>query len=140
MSHSAHSLVLPRPARWPGYWWTAQERRVRRLLGNNGGHPATGPLILTGSRVDTGLWWRQARVWLALGENQMHWLAPGPRPLALTIPFTAIQNCGYNHVTGHLWFDFSHPPSQPLQALKLSPGIARQLLPRLQPPKPSAYA
>ncbi len=58
------------------------------------------------TRVDVGLWWRHAPLWLILQSDAVHLVAwgrstLGPRPWLQTVPLTAVQ-VTYNHVVGAL--------------------------------------
>jgi hypothetical protein len=82
--------------------WPALTPFERRLLDQARQEAAVLLLRRTGTRVDTGLWFRQARLWLACLPDRLVLFAFGPRPFCETLP---LANCGgslYNHVTGEL--------------------------------------
>ena len=131
-------LSPPDTARWRFRWLQYRERRIRQLLEAETELPASLPLLPTGTRVDTGLWWRKSRVWLAPGEAEWALLAAGPEPFIQVISFDAIERCGYNPITGELWLDLL--TRQPLTSFEVAAIIARQLLAPLQKPEKPAYA
>lgn len=131
-------LSPPDTARWRSRWLQYREKRIRQLLEAETELPASLPLLPTGTRVDTGLWWRKSRVWLASGAGAWALLASGPEPFIQVIPFDAIERCGYNPITGELWLELS--TRQPLTSFEVAAITARQLLAPLQKPEKPTYA
>lgn len=63
------------------------------------------PVLLaarTGSRIDTGSWFRKGRLSLLCLADRLVLLSPGRRPYAQGIPFSHLRQSLYNHVTGQL--------------------------------------
>ncbi len=59
-------------------------------------------LARTGSRVDVGLWFRQARLWLACLDDTLCLFAYGPRPLVEVHLYEALAGSLVNPITGDL--------------------------------------
>ena len=82
-------------------------------------------LVRTGTRVDVGDWFRQARLWIAALPGELVLFAGGKRPFVERIPGDRVSSCVYNHVTGELVL----PAASPLaRQLRLSPLEASRLL------------
>jgi hypothetical protein len=136
--HLTEKISPPNTARWRSRWLQYHERRIRQLLEAETNLPVSLPLLPTGTQVDTGLWWRKSRVWLASGTQEWALLASGPEPFIQVISTDAIERCGYNPITGELWLELlTH---QPLTSFEVAAIIARQLLATLQKPEKPAYA
>ena len=58
----------------------------------------------TGTRIDTGRWFRRAPVAAALVGDRLVLSADGPRPFRRVLPAAALRQAVYNHVTGELAF------------------------------------
>lgn len=82
--------------------------------------------IRTGSRVDTGSWFGQARVSLLVLSDRLILLAPGPTPVIHETPMASLGQSNYNHVTGCLLL--APAPGLPRRELALSPSHAFQIL------------
>ncbi|NDC63216.1 MAG: hypothetical protein EBZ59_04345 [Planctomycetia bacterium] len=101
--------------------------------------PAAGPVrwsATTGTRVDTGRWFRRAPVSAALVGDRLVLSAEGPRPFRRVLPASALGRAVYNHVTGELAFPAPQPggagpqPATPsdVPGLLLDALAARELL------------
>lgn len=59
-------------------------------------------LVLTGARVDVGLWFRHRRVWLAAFDGAIALFAAGPRPYLQTASGEELATTFYSHLSGEL--------------------------------------
>jgi len=69
-----------------------------RLDAALGGAAVLG-LWKTRTRVDTGLWFRQAPLWAACTPAELILFAEGPRPFVERAPFRQLVDSAYNVVT-----------------------------------------
>ncbi len=104
------------------------EPGIRRLLAASGSAGTSPPAGLqpTGTRMDTGLWFRQGRVWTACTPAGLVLLAPGRRPYVQTIPFTRLQGSLYNAVTGEVLL--APAPASTVRRLRMDPDAGRRLI------------
>jgi hypothetical protein len=73
-----------------------------RLAGDDVGPGDAAFAVTTGTRVDVGRWFRRERVRVRVLEDQVLLLAPGTRPYVQSVPFGALRESRYNHVTGEV--------------------------------------
>lgn len=68
---------------------------------------ADGPVrwsATTGTRIDTGRWFRRSPVAAQVVGDRFVLTADGPRPFRRVLPISALRRAVYNHVTGELAF------------------------------------
>jgi hypothetical protein len=58
----------------------------------------------TGTRIDTGRWFRRSTVAAQVVGDRFVLTADGPRPFRRVLPVSALRRAVYNHVTGELAF------------------------------------
>lgn len=58
----------------------------------------------TGTRIDTGRWFRRSVVAAKVVGGRFVLTAEGPRPFRRVLPVSALRRAVYNHVTGELAF------------------------------------
>ncbi len=80
----------------------------------------------TGTRVDVGLWFRKARVWIGVFETEIVLLAAGKQPFLERADLDDLGEAQYNVLTGELVLEPA--PSLSLKKLVLSPIEAGQVL------------
>ena len=82
--------------------------------------------VRTGTRVDTGRWWRRSPVWLCATEGELILLAVARRRLFARIPLRDAHASRYHHATGELVIE---PGEElPLNRFKLPPEDALPIL------------
>jgi len=93
-------------------------------------------VLRTGTRTDTGLWWRRPRIWLGLYDDVLVLLAAGPEPLLRCLGRENLTGTTYNHVTGRLLLaqpmDKLSDNPEPVAALAMGPIDAQRVLRWLQ--------
>ena len=87
--------------------------------------------LRSGTRVDTGRWWRRSPAWLCVTDDEFITLAVSRRRHFARIPLADCRSSHYNHATGELVI--SPTESLPLNHFKLSPGDALRILEILNP-------
>lgn len=85
----------------------------------------------TRTRLDVGLWWRTAPIWVFLLDEALLLVAWGthtlaPRPWLRLLPFAGLRRNVYNHVTGELLLESADADDLP--GLHLRPEPAIQIL------------
>jgi len=103
----------------------------RRLLDDTRQEAPVWLLRCTGTRVDTGLWFRQARLWLACLEDRLLLFAYGPRPHGETLPLAACDGSLYNHLTGELVLAEAGAMT-PRRTVRLAPADAHFVLTQIR--------
>jgi len=87
---------------------------------------AQARVFRTGTRVDTGGWFRQGRVLAMLDGGALTLSADGPRPFVERISLTLLRKSLYNAATGEV--DLAPATGARLQRLKLDPARGRDLV------------
>lgn len=100
------------------------EPRLRALAASAGA--GTAVILATGTRTDTGLWFRQGRVCAACAGGALFLLAPGRRPHVERIPFAQLGDSMYNAVTGEVLL--APAPSAAIRRLRMDPVAGRHLI------------
>lgn len=82
--------------------------------------------VLTRTRVDVGSWICKTRVRVSVLEGHLLLVAPGKRAYVENVPFDAIRESLYNHVTGEVVLG----PAEGVKVtrLRMSPLDAARLL------------
>jgi hypothetical protein len=81
-------------------------------------------LLLTGTLVDTGRWWRKSPLWLSVFPGEVVLFAVGRRRYLERIPLAECRASSYNHASGQLvlapaeTLRFRHLRLKPSQALR----------------------
>jgi len=87
------------------------------LLDEEGIEPL-GPPIQTGTRIDTGGWWRKARLWLVAHRGGLILWAPGVSPYQRRLSPEQAARVFFNPLTGCLVLPGENSPEpQSLQVL-----------------------
>lgn len=58
--------------------------------------------LRSGTRVDTGRWWRSSPAWLCVTDDELILLAVARRRLVVRVPLRDIPASRYHHATGEL--------------------------------------
>jgi hypothetical protein len=87
--------------------------------------------IRSGTRVDTGRWWRHSPVWLCVTEKELIMLAVARRKFFARISLKDIQASRYHHASGELVIE--PDDSLPIQCFKLSLNDALNILHLISP-------
>ncbi len=124
------SLELPDPIRAPAeanleavaLMREAERGLLEELTGD--GEPLL--VLRSGSRADTGAWFRKGVVWLCALSSEVVLFAAGRSPFVQKTDFSFLKESMYNHVTGEVVF----APAQGLamDAVKLPPMDGYQML------------
>ena len=102
-----------------------------RHLERMGIQPGSGVFRLrSGTRVDTGLWFRRARLWVVVAERELVLFAEGPRPYTQQIRCADVRESIYNPVTGEV--DLFPPPVGPVRAFACNPRDGARFLDALR--------
>ena len=106
---------------------TAERQQLALLIGQ-----ATPALMIrSGTRIDTGRWWRPTRLWLCLTDDRLVLLAASRRAYGQSVPLTDCKDSQYNHLTGQLVIKpteqlrFPHVSLDPTEALAVLKHIQR---------------
>jgi hypothetical protein len=113
--------------------WTGCCRRSERkwnAVQAQAGIPAGGHAVQTWTRVDTGGWGLNPRLRAAVRGRELVLFAPGKRPFVESVPFAALGESRYNHVTGELVL--APAPEAQVRRLKVPPVEGRELLEEIQ--------
>ena len=82
--------------------------------------------VRSGTRVDTGRWWRRSPLWLCVTDDELILLAVARRRLFARIPLRDAHASRYHHATGELVIE---PGEElPLNRFKLPPEDALRIL------------
>ena len=82
--------------------------------------------LCSGTRVDTGRWWRRSPVWLCITDDELILLAVARRRLFARIALRDVQASRYHHATGEIVIEPGE--TLPLQRVKLPLHDALQVL------------
>ncbi len=77
-------------------------RQEAALLSAELGEQSPVLTLCTGTRVDTGRWWRRSRLWLIVTECDLLLLAARKRRFIQRQPLSACRDSTYAHTTGML--------------------------------------
>lgn len=82
--------------------------------------------VRSGTRVDTGRWWRRSPVWLCVTDHELIMLAVARRRFFARIALREARASRYHHATGELVIE----PGEdlPLQRFQLPPDDALRIL------------
>ncbi len=98
----------------------------QQLLQSETGAAEPRLCVRTGTRVDTGRWWRRSPVWLCVTDDELILLAVARRRLFARIPLRDAHASRYHHATGELVIE---PGEElPLNRFKLPPEDALPIL------------
>lgn len=98
----------------------------QQLLQSETGAAEPRLCVRTGTRVDTGRWWRRSPVWLCATEGELIMLAVARRRFFARIPLRDAHASRYHHATGELVIE---PGEElPLNRFKLPPEDALPIL------------
>lgn len=82
--------------------------------------------VRSGTRVDTGRWWRRSPLWLCVTDDELILLAVARRRFFARIPLRDAHASRYHHATGELVIE---PGEElPLNRFKLPPEDALPIL------------
>jgi len=104
-------------------------RSGRALMHRACGDREVQRLFATGTRVDTGTWFRGARVWVGVLPDGLALIADGPRPLVQHIAAPDLHGSLYNHVTGELIL--APAAGAAVRALRIDPLSAQWICARV---------
>jgi hypothetical protein len=82
--------------------------------------------VRSGTRVDTGRWWRRSPVWLCATESELIMLAVARRRFFARIALRDAHASRYHHASGELVIEPGE--SLPLNQFKLPPEDALRIL------------
>lgn len=108
--------------------WAAARRDERFLSAVTAGREVWIKGI-SETRLDTGGWFRGARLAFALEPGGLRLFARGRKPFTADLPFRAIADSRYNHVTGELML--APGEELPVKRLRLPPRTAEEMLGRI---------
>lgn len=74
----------------------------KELMQLQTGQEAPETVLRTRSRVDVGMWFRNGRVWACRMTDSLVLFAHGRKSWRTRIPYAALRQSRYNHVTGEL--------------------------------------
>jgi hypothetical protein len=89
-----------------------------------------GPPMRTGTRVDTGGWWRKERLWLVAHREGLILWAPGIKPYLRRLSPEPAARVFFNPLTGCLVLPGENPPE--LQSLQVLPHEAEFIIQHFQ--------
>lgn len=96
---------------------------VRALVAGVAGPVPIRLALASGTTVDTGSWVRRATVHVVVLDDEVVFVAGGPRPFVRRMPRAGLSAAVYNHVTGQVVL-----PESGLPGIALDPLEARDLL------------
>jgi len=102
----------------------------RELLRSEIGEQSPRLTLRTGTRIDTGRWWRSTPVWLCITDDQLVLLAGSKRRYSERIDLADCRESRYCPLTGQLVIEPIERPR--FGRLRLSPSRALQALRLIQ--------
>lgn len=136
MTQTRQTNQLPAPLTEPidPGWWTSLPRwqlryPVRYLAGQVLDGEDVMMMTPTRGRIDTGSWFRNARIWMWVLRDELLLIAAGwggPNPYVQRVPFSELTESVYNHVTDELVL--APAMDVPVKALGMCPTSGYQVL------------
>ena len=136
MTQTRQTNQLPAPltkAIDPGRWKFLPRWQLRYPVRYLAGQAIDGEDVMmmtpTRGRIDTGSWFRHARIWMWVLQDELLLIAAGwggPNPYVQRVRFSELTESVYNHVTDELVL--APAMDVPIKALGMSPTSGYQVL------------